>query len=296
MTLTAVTFPSDGIRLAGDLYLPGHPSGPLPGVVMAPGFGGVKEMLMPSYAASLNEAGIAVLAFDYAGFGHSEGEPRQHMDLDAQQRAYRHALDYLAAHPGIDGGRLGVFGTSMSGGHALALAASDTRVRSTVVLIPFTGLDVSGLGPGLLDMLEDAARRQEAGEPPQMIASTGRPGELAAMTTDGAWEWMERMTADAPGYRNEVTLASLWNLANYHPTGDLAAVTAPVHAILATDDAITPAPAARRALGSVERLEVVEIPRTHFELFTDHLRETIDLTTRWFADDLGSVTGSRVRL
>ncbi|WP_231515491.1 hypothetical protein [Herbidospora cretacea] len=39
-----------------------------------------------------------------------------------------------------------------------------------------------------------------------------------------------------PPLRNEVTFVSLWNLAGHHPTGDLAALTIPVHAILATDD------------------------------------------------------------
>ncbi|MFB7436493.1 alpha/beta hydrolase [Streptomyces microflavus] len=287
MPLIHVTFDSDGVRLAGDLYLPVDPDGQIPAVVMAPGFGGVKEMLMPPYAASLNEAGIAVLAFDYAGFGHSDGAPRQHLDLNAQQSAYRHALDYLATRPGIDDTRLGVFGTSMSGGHALAMAASDPRVRSTVALIPFTGLDTSLLEPCLLAALEEAARRQTAGEEPQMIASTGKPGEIAAMTSDGAWEWMKSMTADAPSYRNEVTVASLWNLANYRPTGNLAAIAGPVHAVLASHDAITPAAAAREALAPVQQLDVVEIPQTHFELFTDHLQETIDLTTRWFNRDLG---------
>ncbi|MDH6455330.1 MULTISPECIES: alpha/beta hydrolase [unclassified Streptomyces] len=286
MAFMPVTFASDSLQLAADLYLPDSTSTPVPAVVMAAGFGGVKEMLMPPYAAALNEAGIAVLVFDYACFGSSEGEPRQHMDLDAQQRAYRHALDYLTGRPDIDRSRLGVFGTSMSGGHALALAASDTRVRSVVALIPFTGFDSSGLDPSVLDMFEDAARRQAAGEQPAMIATTGKPGEVAAMTSDGAWEWMERMTADAPTYRNEVTLASLWNLANYHPADNLDFIACPVHAVLATDDAITPAPAARRALSPIGQLEVVEIPQTHFELFTDHLCETIDLTRRWFAHDL----------
>ncbi|MGV9802020.1 alpha/beta hydrolase [Mycobacterium sp. NPDC003449] len=285
-TKTAVTFPSDDLRLAGDLYLPDRTDRPLPAVAMAPGFGGVKEMLMPPYAAALNTAGIAVLVFDYANFGGSEGEPRQHMDLDAQQRAYRHALDYLAAHADIDATRLGVFGASMSGGHALAMAATDPRVRSTVVLIPFTGLDVSAQPAELLTAIEDAAKRMSAGEEPQMIASTGKPGDFAAMTSDGAWEWMEQMTADAPSYRNEVTLASLWNLANYRPAEALSAISTPVHAVLAADDAITPAAGARQALRPIAHLDVVEIPQTHFELFDEHLQETIDLTTGWFTDDL----------
>ncbi|MFF7073137.1 hypothetical protein [Streptomyces pseudovenezuelae] len=53
-----------------------------------------------------------------------------------------------------------------------------------------------------------------------------------------------------------------------------------MHAVLAADDAITPAAAARRALSTVAHLGVVEFPQTHFELFDSHLQETIDLTTR----------------
>lgn len=152
-----------------------------------------------------------------------EGAPRQHMDLDAQQRAYRHALDHLADRDDIDADRLGVFGTSMSGGHALALASTDARIRSTVVLVPFTGLDLSAYPAELLSVVEEAAKNLAAGEEPQMIASVGHPGDFAVMTGDGAWDWMERMTADAPSYRNEVTLASLWNLANYRSADKLQA-------------------------------------------------------------------------
>ncbi|MFD5199039.1 alpha/beta hydrolase [Streptomyces sp. NPDC058375] len=286
MSTHTIEFPSGGVRLKGDLYLPDGAVGPVPGVAYGPGFGGVKEMLIPAYAKALNQAGIAVLAFDYAGFGSSEGEPRQHMDLDAQQQAYRDALEYLSAHPDIDAERLGLFGTSMSGGHALAVASTDARVRSTVVLIPFTGLDLSTQPAELVTAIEDAAGRMAAGEEPQMIPSSGKPGEIAAMNSDGAWEWTQRMTADAPTYRNEVTLASLWNLANYYPATQLQAISAPLHVVLAADDAITPVGPARKALEPVVGVEIVEFPQTHFELFDDHLQETIDLATRWFTADL----------
>lgn len=290
MSTQTIGFPSDGVRLEGDLYLPEDATGPVPAVAYGPGFGGVKEMLIPSYATALREAGIAVLAFDYAGFGSSEGEPRQHLDLDAQQQAYRDALDYLSTHPDIDAERLGLFGTSLSGGHSLAVAATDARVRSTVVLIPFTGLDVSAQPAELITAMEGAASGMAAGEPPQMIPSSGKPGELAAMNSDGAWEWTQRMAAGAPNFRNEVTLASLWNLANYHPATDLSALSTPVHVVLAADDAITPAAAARRTLEPISGVQILEFPQTHFELFDDHLEETVDLTTRWFTADLLALT------
>lgn len=289
MSAQPVHFTSNGVRLQADLYLPYLPDDAadlVSAVAYGPGFGGVKEMLIPSYATPLSRAGVAVLAFDYAGFGSSDGEPRQHMDLDAQQQAYRDALDYLAAHPRIDAERLGLFGTSMSGGHALAVAATDARVRSTVVLIPFTGLDVSAQPAELITAIEDAATRMAAGEPPQMIPTSGKPGEIAVMNSDGAWEWTQRMTAGAPTFRNEISLASLRNVINYHPAANLSALCTPVHVVLAADDAITPAAAARKTLQPISSVEILEFPQTHFELFDDHLQETIDLTTRWFTADL----------
>lgn len=286
MPTSDVTFRSQGLQLAADLYQPTEEKRPSPAVVMGPGFGGTKEMLFPPYAESLSTAGIAVLSIDYANFGSSEGEPRQHMDLSAQQRAYVDGLTYLETRDDIDSSRLGVFGSSMSGGHALAVAASDARVRSVVALIPFTGLDVPDELMPLIQAAEQASKGLEAGEEPQMITSHGQPGEFAAMNSDGAYEWMEQMSATAPTFRNEVTLASLWNLFNYHPTDDLSTISAPVHAVLATADKITPASAAKKAFQAVKNVETVEIPETHFELFGDHLQETIDLTTQWFSSDL----------
>ncbi|MFJ9377257.1 hypothetical protein [Streptomyces sp. NPDC101455] len=62
-------------------------------------------------------------------------------------------------------------------------------------------------------------------------------------------------------------------------------ISTPVHAILAANDAITPAAAAREALIPITHLDIFEVPQTHFELFVDHLQETIDVTTRWFTTD-----------
>src|SRR5690606_39052866 len=48
-----------------------------PLVVMAHGFGGLKNCGLEPYAELFAEHGLAVLLFDYRGFGESEGTPRQ---------------------------------------------------------------------------------------------------------------------------------------------------------------------------------------------------------------------------
>ena len=77
---TPVTFHSEGFRLVGDLYLPGGlgPGEARAGVVLCHGYTGVKDLYLPGNARVLAEAGYAVLAFDYKGWGESEG-PRNRL-------------------------------------------------------------------------------------------------------------------------------------------------------------------------------------------------------------------------
>ncbi len=279
-------FHSRGDMLAATLTIPAGP-GPHPGVVTAPGFAGVKEMLIPDYAAALAAAGIACMAFDYAGFGASEGKPRQHVAPRRQAASFRHALDALGRDPRIDATRLGAWGTSLSGGHALVTAAQDARVRAAVALIPFMGVrttpDWTLVRAGVADLARRALRR-----PGGHMAVTGRPGDVAVMTSDGAAEWAAGMAADAPAYRNEVTTSSLLNMARHSPARAARRLDVPTRVILAEDDTITPAHQVRRALAGNPHVDIVGFQDTHFELFDDHRQATIDLTVDWFARHLAA--------
>ena len=71
----AIEFYSEGSKLCGDLYLP---EGLSPGetraaVLLCHGYTGVKDLYLPDNARVLNEAGYAVMTFDYKGWGESEG-------------------------------------------------------------------------------------------------------------------------------------------------------------------------------------------------------------------------------
>ena len=127
-----VEFPSCGVRLRGVLLLPMGGEGPYPVVVMAPGLSGVKEGSIFKFAAFLAQAGFAVLAYDHINFGASEGLPRQEADPQLQRRGYRDAISYAALRPEVDRKRIGVWGTSYSGGHVLEVAAHDRRVKCVV--------------------------------------------------------------------------------------------------------------------------------------------------------------------
>ena len=75
MSVTPVTFHSEGFRLVGDLYVPDDlpPDERRAGIVLCHGYTGVKDLYLPDNARVLVEAGYMVLAFDYKGWGGSEG-------------------------------------------------------------------------------------------------------------------------------------------------------------------------------------------------------------------------------
>jgi hypothetical protein len=95
------------------------------------------------------------------------------------------------------------------------------------------------------------------------------------------------VSADAPRFRNEITVRSLARLATYRPLSWIgpAGIRAPLRTILSVSDTITPAAAARRELGSVKH-DVQEFSGTHFELFGEHLERVTQLTVEWFVQHL----------
>src|ERR671920_1828167 len=135
MNRTDVEFNADGTTLRGWLYRPDG-DGAAPGVVMAHGFSATKEMYLDSFAEVFAQAGLAALVFDHRNFGASDGEPRQEIDPWAQVRDYRHAITYARTREEVDGDRIGIWGSSYSGGHVLVVGAIDRRVKCVVAQVP----------------------------------------------------------------------------------------------------------------------------------------------------------------
>ncbi|MCM8745944.1 alpha/beta fold hydrolase [Thermomicrobium sp. CFH 73360] len=132
-----VHFWSDGLTLAGELFVPLGADAALPGVVLCTGIQGIKELGMPLLAQALADAGYAALIFDYRGFGASEG-PRGRLLPQERIRDARAALTFLETHPIIDRTRLAILGLSLGGAHALSLAAIDDRVQACIAIAPVT--------------------------------------------------------------------------------------------------------------------------------------------------------------
>jgi 2,6-dihydroxypseudooxynicotine hydrolase len=124
-----VEIPFGGGRMVGVLRFPAG-AGPHPAVLMVPGLDSTKEELRSTEQLFL-ERGLATLSVDGPGQGEAEYDLPIRGDWEVPGSAL---LDRMAAHPGIAGDRIAVWGVSLGGYYAPRIASGDDRVRACVAL------------------------------------------------------------------------------------------------------------------------------------------------------------------
>lgn len=121
--------------LRGWLYQPAA-EGTFPTIIMTHGHGVHKEMGLDSYAEVFCRESFQVIAYDNRNWGESDGLPRYEVDPQMQIRDYRDAISYALTLPQTDPGKIGIWGTSLSGGHVFVVGAIDRRVACVVSMVP----------------------------------------------------------------------------------------------------------------------------------------------------------------
>jgi fermentation-respiration switch protein FrsA (DUF1100 family) len=300
MARTDIEFNAEGTTLRGWLYRPeGAGDDQAPGIVMAHGFSAVKEDYLDSFAEVFSAAGFATLVFDNRNFGASDGEPRQEIDPWAQVRDYRHAITYLCTLPGIDRERIGVWGSSYSGGHVIVLGAIDRRIRCVVAQVPLVSglrnvqrLVRSDFMAGLRDALVADREARFAGKEPGMIPVVAEdPLAPSALPTPDSWKWFtETAELRAPSWRNEVTLRSIEMLMEYEPGIYIDRIApTPFCMVVAAQDHLTPSDLALAAYEqALEPKQLALLPGHHFDAYTgDGFAQASAAARDWFATHLG---------
>lgn len=171
---------SEGVRMRGFVMLPEtQEPAKLPAIVMSHGWGGTAAMLRPQ-AERFARAGYFVLVFDYRGWGESEGrvvrdpasgsdgkrELREVVDPIDQATDIMNALHWAMGEARVDTGRVGLWGTSFSGGLMVYVAARDPRVKALVSQVAWFGQARTGMAPEALAKAQGEATRRARGELP----------------------------------------------------------------------------------------------------------------------------------
>lgn len=127
---------SDNVTLKGWFYTPSNKTGRLPCLVMAHGWSALKEMDLDKFAEHFtSKLPITCLVYDNRGFGASgvaKDQPRHEIVPSLQMSDYSDAITYAQGLSEVDSTKIGIWGSSYSGGHVLYVGAADRRVKTVL--------------------------------------------------------------------------------------------------------------------------------------------------------------------
>ena len=275
ITRKKVTFDSDGVNLSGYLFLPKQKAEDLPCIVLGHGFTGTQDRLWSS-AERFAQEGMAALTFDYRNFGESAGEPRQVIRIKEQLSDFRHAIAFARKQPQIDPARIGIWGSSLGGGHVITLAAEDPKIAAVVAQVPFNGFPKKVEGRSkqetnrILEVMFKDALRGLFGRPPIYIKAVGNTGELAVMASEQAEKTIESMKSDL--WQNKVAPRALLDMMKYKPGKVAAKIKVPVLVCIAEFDKETQNDT-QRALATGPKAETRAYPVAHFDFYRPDIRK-----------------------
>jgi uncharacterized protein len=128
----------DGTMLGGWFYGSRVKKARNPCIIMSHGFSGEIKHGLENFAERFAAAGLSVIVYDHRNFGLSGGEPRFEANPFQQVQDMRDVVTFATLADGVDPNRIGIWGTSYSGGEVLMLGAVDRRVKCVVSLVPVT--------------------------------------------------------------------------------------------------------------------------------------------------------------
>lgn len=271
----AVRFPVGGEEIAAWHY-PGT-NGAC--VVMAGGLAVTKEPATDKFAARLNAAGYGVLAFDYRHLGESGGAPRQVVRVGEQITDWEAAIAYAAALPGVDPGRVAVWGFSASGGHIVAVAARSAHIAAAIAQTPNVGgfkatssvtkYQTTAASLRVMTLAIRDAFRGLVGRTPLLVPLDGAPGETALITTPDAADTLAALNPGDrhPDWIQKVAARTLLRMVVYRPGRLAHKVRSPLLVMVCDNDKTAFPPAAIAAAGRAPNAELVRLSGGHYAPF-----------------------------
>ncbi len=181
---------SEGVRLHAELFsLKALANKRIPTIIMAHGWGGTAAAFRRD-AIDLANAGYLAITFDYRGWGESDArviltgispikpasgqdqrftaevtELREYVDPQEQTNDWFNVISWAVGEPMVDPDRIGIRGSSFSGGEVFYVAARDRRIKAVVSQVgAFDGRWV-GSNKKELDLTYAEAAKRTRGEP-----------------------------------------------------------------------------------------------------------------------------------
>jgi uncharacterized protein len=186
------------------------------------------------------------LVFTYRDLGDSGGESRQVLSMPRQLADWDAALHFAAGLPEVDSERIAVWGSSLGGGHAIAVASRHPELRAAVAQCPFTdGLASAGalgvreslalFGFVVRDLLAAAL-----GKEPVCLPVAALPGQPGLMTAPDAVPGMFALVPDGHEWINKAAGRSVLSILRYRPGRSAKHIAVPILICVSTTDSVAP--------------------------------------------------------
>ena len=275
-----------GVELDGWFYTPELGVGPYPTIVVSHGFGAVKEMALDKYAEVFAKAGFACVVYDHRNTGLSAGEPRGELDPWQQISDMRDVITYAVMHPQVDAKRIGLWGTSYSGGHVQVVAATDRRIKCVVSQVPTVSGYRNTLRATPTDKFDDLLRDIDED---RINRAKGMPPKMVPISTEGSESYAWSIVAGkGTSYVNSVTLRTRDLRMGYEPGIFLPRIApTPLLMILGTHDTRCPTDDQLAAYSTaLEPKKLHLFKGGHYEPYNVRLEETSTVAAQWFTEHL----------
>lgn len=280
-------FDSQGVKCAGWLYRPVG-MGRFPAVIMAHGLGAERGFRLPAFAERFAAEGMAVFLFDYRFFGDSEGMPRQLINPFHQLKDWEAALAYVKGLPDVDISRIGLFGTSFSGGHVIVTASRHPEIRAIVAQLPFVDAlssmamaGISNIVKGSIAAMRDIGRLLTFREP-YYVPLVAEPGTYAFMNTADAASGYLALVPKDTSWRNRAPARLGLVIGAYRPIRFAHRVACPCLMVLAEKESLISPEATEKTAARMPDCTLLKLPCGHFEPYDGPLFEEVVRTEAEF--------------
>ncbi|KAJ5464333.1 uncharacterized protein N7458_000019 [Penicillium daleae] len=273
---------SDNLTIRGWFFRPClSPSTPSPCLVMCHGFSAVKEMDLNTFAEYFtSNLLMSCLVFDHRGFGESntkQGQPPLEIIPSQQTSDISDAITYAQSRPDVQPDKIGIWGSSLSGGHVLWVGATDKRVKAVLSQVPC----VDGYSNfqrlirpdfvGSMNVLFEKDRLDRAsGKPPAMLpVIDSNPQNPSALPTPDSYDFFSSW-AKKCDWQNQVTLKSVEALREYCPSAHIHRIApVPLLMTVAVNDVLSPTDLALEAFSrALEPKTLQMLPGGHFDAYS----------------------------
>lgn len=279
-----VEIPNSLLTIAGRVYRASSVY-PAPVIILCHGFCGIQQILLPAFAQAFANAGFCAVTFDYRGFGASEGVPGRLVPA-AQVEDVLSVIEWVRRQPQFDAERIGLWGTSLGGCHAISAAAGNPDVKCVVSQLPFAdgeSLITGEMGDDeklkFLSSLETMQQKKEA---------TGR--ELFVpipkiMSDSDSRVFFNKNKDDFPQLNVKIPYLTVREMLNYKPINAAARVTQPTLIVAAELDEVNPPSQAVDLYGSLagdKAFYLVDQAR-HYDVYEgDMFSAVVGRQIEWF--------------